>query len=386
MPPSYYRSLSLPILASDPIWLSPRSGFLEHFTGQFTSFSKSERSFGGWWDCQLTLPMRLSQTEDWLIGGLGRHLEVYNPALVKRWAGFVNKITVTAGGDTDSVGPLLDIANRIKAIYTGYDTSVEPPVSGVTQQTGVVNDTNSQALYGIIEKIVNPGESSLTKAQQARDTILTKYRWPETSQNLNLSGSDFPQVQIEALGYFHLLDTYYYTQAGTGDTNLSTKLVAVLAAHPNELFSSDTLDILTNTLQVPVKEDGSNKALSLIRDLIDLGDVNDNPYIFGIYDDRKAVYTSVPTVIEYHRRRSGNKGSVTTPTGRLVYPWDVEAGKWLFREDFLTGQGLTTSLFEDPRAVFVESVTYTAPWDLQINGGRADTITQRLNRLGLGGI
>ena len=61
-------------------------------------------------------------------------------------------------------------------------------------------------------------------------------------------------------------------------------------------------------------------------------------------------------------------------------------GKWLMFTDFLIGQAEELNLRNDPRAMFIETVKYTAPWSLQLKGGAVDTIDAVVAQLGLSGI
>jgi hypothetical protein len=127
-------------------------------------------------------------------------------------------------------------------------------------------------------------------------------------------------------------------------------------------------------------------AWSLIQGLVARGDSSDNRYIFGIYNGRVPTYEAIPTDFEYQQRLSDPAQRVETPQGIEVKPWDVTAGKWLFVPDFLIGQVQPTDLRLDPRMIFIESLTYTMPWGLSIQGGKTDKLSQKLAKLGLGGI
>jgi hypothetical protein len=65
--------------------------------------------------------------EDWASYGIGRHIVVYNPSLVQIWEGFINQVDITEGGEQFSIGPLIDIGNRVKVPYSPVDAGVAPP-------------------------------------------------------------------------------------------------------------------------------------------------------------------------------------------------------------------------------------------------------------------
>jgi hypothetical protein len=70
--------------------------------------------------------------------------------------------------------------------------------------------------------------------------------------------------------------------------------------------------------------------------------------------------------------------------GAAVKPWRVLPGKWLQVTDFLPGSSYAT-LLEDPRCMFIERVSFSIPWDVQLQGGDTDTAPQVLAQQGLAG-
>jgi hypothetical protein len=52
----------------------------------------------------------------------------------------------------------------------------------------------------------------------------------------------------------------------------------------------------------------------------------------------------------------------------------------------MIGRVADTNIRQDPRNIFVESLAYTAPYGLILNGGKISTLSQRLAQKGLGGI
>jgi len=62
-------------------------------------------------------------------------------------------------------------------------------------------------------------------------------------------------------------------------------------------------------------------------------------------------------------------------------------GRWALFTDFLVARTPPTAdPRQDPRALFIEQATYTAPWSLDLQGGRADRTSQMLAQLGLSGV
>jgi hypothetical protein len=157
----------------------------------------------------------------------------------------------------------------------------------------------------------------------------------------------------------------------------------VLAADPDSRFSFDYANMDDNTFQVNQYEDDDADAWTVIMDVVNIGDASDNRWIFGIYNDRKAHYTAVPTDIEYRSQLTDESQKIIQGGGE-IFPWSVRAGKWLFMDDFLVGQPQSTTLRKDQRAVFAETVAYTAPWGLKVNGVKVNKLAQILAKQQMG--
>lgn len=383
---TFHESINLSINAFDPLVVG--TGLVNDLIGsQINSYQHSISALGGYNSATIVINDRQMNIEDWLSDGLMRHIEVYNPALVKIWEGFVNEIVITLGALSVTRGPLLDVGNNVALTYSTVDTSISPPAVGMRATTAFSADTDSQALYGVLENVLSAGGVSSTEATTIRDVFLTENKDPQSSQQLNIGQSSELSVRLNCLGYYHLMKKYIYNQtASTGTANLSTVLAAIIAADPNSILSTDTSGITSNTLQVKQYLNDNSPAWNLIQGLVARGDASDNRYIFGIYNDRVPTYEAIPTDFEYQQRLSDPAQRVETPQETEVKPWDVKAGKWLFVPDFLIGKVVPSSLRLDPRMIFIEQVTYSMPWGLQIQGGKTDKLTQKLAKLGLSGI
>ena len=382
--------LQLAINVYHPLTVS--SNFIGNITNKLNSYSHTISAMGGYDNAAITINDNQPNIEDWIQYGLGRHIEVSNPDLLTIFEGFVNKITASLGTLQFTIGPLLDIGNKIAVSYTPIDTSVDPPATGTETLTAFTDDTDSQALYGIIEKII-PGNSA-KNASDAAD-ILAKFLndpagpYPATSRDSNLQGGGGPSVQLEILGYWHWLTTYYYTDIITGTRPRSTKITKLLAAEPNGIFSTDYSQITDNTDTIKRQDLGRETAQTIMLNINKTG-INNNRSFMGFYANRIFHYESVPTTYEYTQRLSDNR-SIVNNVETMIKPWDVLPGKWIFYSDFLIGGTIPnslTTLQKDLRSGFIESVRYDAPYGLSINGVKLDDLGLFLEKLNLvnGGI
>lgn len=379
--PSAFGGTGLSVIVSNPLALG--GGFRDTLTDRVSGWQHEIRAVGGYYSARATLADTLERLEDWFIDGLGRGIAVYDEAGVAIWEGFVNQVEIAAGPLRAVRGPVLDIANRVDLWYSTVDTSTTPPTVGIRKSVGVANNTESQAIYDIMQTLLSTGGCTAANATHLRDMHLDVYAWPET--DAQMGSADAPSLSIECTGYVRYLEKYVFNDTvSTGLGNLSTKLASILTADPNSLF---TQSIAANTLQVPLYENDNAVAWDLLKNLVLLGDANYARYLFGVYANRVARYEAASTSVDYQQALRDPAQHFMDANGAIVKPWNVLPGKWLFFPDFLIGRvPQDTALASDPRAAFLESVRYIAPYGLQWTGGKSNRIQQRLAQLGLSGM
>ena len=235
-------------------------------------------------------------------------------------------------------------------------------------------------------RILTVGNATETDTEAVRDTYLEEHKLPKTSKSWQNDAAGDVSATVECFGYAHWLN-WAYNSDTTGEDDADDKIIAVLGDTPNSAwltYGTDHMD--TNTVQVKTYEEDDNLAWNVIKGVVARGGTSQERWIFGIYNDQEAYYEAAPTTLEYQQRLADPKVRVETVGGAEVYPWNVEAGKWLLFPDFLIGRTQPSALREDPRALFIEEVTYNAPWGLSINGGDVDTLPQLLAQYGLSGV
>ena len=165
---------------------------------------------------------------------------------------------------------------------------------------------------------------------------------------------------------------------------VSDKIINTLEADPNAIFSTDYSGITANPLLISGTEDQNRTASVVIKECLSLGDIDSNRYLFGFYNGRRAVYSAIPTDTEYHYYRYSKNQTIETVEGQTVYPWDVMPGKWVFIPDLLSGTSARTDRKTDPRMLFVENVSFSAPASVTLQGSQVLNMPQLMARLGLG--
>jgi hypothetical protein len=384
--PSHFSQTGISVSAAPPILGTSKVSIHTLLSPYIESYSHVIEANAGYKSASIGLVLSLNDIEEWLENGLGRDISVYNEGGQPIWEGFVNDIEANIGGLTVIRGPLMDIANKVAIVYSTVDTSTSPPAVGVRTKTAYSSDLPSQARYGIIEKVLSSGGQTDANALYVRDTHLEENKDAETTPTqINLGGSDL-SLRLNCLGYVHWLNAYTYNNTTTGTTTLSVRIQAVLTASPNNILSTDYSRITANTLSIPYYENDDQIAWDYIKGLLVLGDVAYNRYTFGVYANRRVYYTVMPTTQAYVWN-IGDGGKVYTPNNDIVRPWDVLPARWAHIPDFMIGRiSDNTQMRDDPRYMFIESLNFTAPNGLTLNGSKTGKLSQILGQLGLSGI
>jgi len=394
--PSLHETTGIFIDLFRPIILGGE--LLYSINNEISSYSHQINVFGGYTEATFSINDTLPHLETWIQEGLGRHIVVYNTSGIIIWEGYVNNISVKVGALSISRGPLMNIANRVSLVYVPIeDPNTDPPILGNRTETTIAESSSSQALYGIIEKVIATGNCSNNAtdgyiADQIRDTYLAENRYPETNTQMTIGESSSEMsVEIQCRGYMDWFNVYVFNDIITTFLiTLTHKLIHIICAESliNNIFENNTDQISVNNLTTEGSDIENRIAIDIIKGILAYGDVNDARWLFGVYANRIPYYYIMPSTVEYvHHLASNHQGILTYPGGTDVKPWDVQVGKWIMAGDFLVGKiPEATNPRTDPRCMFIESLQFTAPYQLQINGGKITTLPQKLAQLGLGGI
>lgn len=343
----------------------------------------------GFESAEITFPALVSDVKEWYDRGLMRDIKVFDDGGILIFNGFVNSMSIRYAVRTIEYGPATDIANRVAVVYTPiYTGSVtQPPVKGGQTVTAVANNTASQTRFGIFYRLVNAGDCTDAQALDIRDAYLADMAYPQKNETLDVNGTGEISISLKISGYASLLSLTPYTNTSPASVTYSAFIPLLLAADPNTYFSTSTDKIQTNAGSMSRYQDGTKNILDIIKGICGLGDASDNRWTFGIYENRIAYYAVVPSVAEYSYKLSeGIRSLDRYPDSIELKPWAIRPAKWLkyldfgIRERFLS----PTNIRSDPQTVFIESVSFRAPFSLTINGGRVNSVSQKIARLGLG--
>lgn len=396
---SIVEATGLTMRFRQPKWIgSAAIPGLDNVAPRVTDYSHKIVTNGGFWEASTSMPIDFDEGEDWAVNGLGRHFEVFNPSLTKVWAGFVNSLTLTLGGFSVTIGPMLEIVNYVKADYKTITYNTNPPVRGHPETTAWASDTDSVARYGRLEKIVTLGEMTKTEAEQNRDTFIEENKDPQTSHSI-AGDTQESSLSLDLVGYSQLMEKYHpdTTARGYAADSLSDKAEYVLSLEPRgNVFSDDASGITVNATQVKQAETASRSAMKIIKELTAYGTADKQRQTFGVYADELFRLDVLPTEPIYRFGiRDGSRWlyEYSNPQNR-VDPWDILPGKMVFIADWIIGKQdpnetkLFTSavrLRKDPRYMIIESVDYTAPFTFAISGLKKGRPGELLGATGLGG-
>lgn len=376
---THSKNFGISVLISNPPLNNLLTGGFEDITRYLDSYSHTISANTGFDTAKMKLRISREKIDEHAENAVGKSIVVYNEAGAIVWEGFINSLQYSYGGQQTTRGPLLDIANRVSVSYAPLDPSTSPPTVGTQTYTTIVEDALSQEKYGILETIVSGGTLQDADAINIGDLYLQENSWVTTSNALSIGQSSDPEISFDCLGYYHWMEKYVYNSTDAGTVTISDRISDILDFNPNtEMFS--TINEIDDNPWLVVAYDTDNKtALTHTKELLAYGDASSNRYTFGCYENRKFKYKTLPTEYVYFMSAEEGGESVTTNNNSVINLWDVRPGNWLLITDMLIGNVPTfTPLKKDPRAIFIEKVDYTMPYDLKINGERLSSFKQRL--------
>ena len=143
---------------------------------------------------------------------LGKPVEIFTGEGSLVWWGYISGIRAPQA-QYPSVLDLEAMANRVCAVFVETEPGFEP---GQPHQTNWYENSPSQAVFGVKEKVLQLGTVSLAQAIQIVENYLDDHAWPEGNldgQNLRFqqenkpSGEENPTATIEVVcrGWIHRL-------------------------------------------------------------------------------------------------------------------------------------------------------------------------------------
>lgn len=377
-------NIGIVVNVSNPL-VAQSGAYARKYDKELSGYSHKISAWLGYDTATIQITIEEPEIDDWFENGIGRHIEVFGPETDKIFEGFVNEIEINYGTVSVRRGPLLGISNLVYALYAPVDATTEPPTIGDRTVTTGATNALSVERYGTVERMISVGELTATEAEQIRDTYLAGQAEPETGKSISIGNPGSISITLRVAGYAHWFGAYLYSNTGvTGYVTASARITNIINSEINSFFNADRNHIATNGLLVVEYEGDYPTAMDAIREMVDLGDANDRRYTFGIYDNRVIYYQQAPEDFEYFYRMRDPSQRIYGINRNEVAPWQVRPAKWLRVTDLLIGSNETGNIYTDKSAVFIESVTYTAPLSLSIEHSSTSTLERKLAKVSLG--
>lgn len=217
---------------------------------------------------------------------LGLPVEVCDRGGQAVWWGYVSAV----GGQMAGVRQTLDlesVANRVCAVFKDPNQT-----NGlIWTQTAWVEDAQSQASYGVKEKVARLGVTSLAQAQQVSARFLRDNAWPLVRAEEKLitfskqgERGEFQGIEIRCRGWFHTLGwRTWFNQTGAAMTS-DAALGEIFAACGQKLggLYQEAASGVTITPFTPYPVDG----LTAFKGYLKLGQVNLRPMLAWVTSGR----------------------------------------------------------------------------------------------------
>jgi len=312
----------------------------------------------GWFDTASCDVAVYSQTEGQLILDhyLGSFIQIFvdNP-VVPIWEGFINRIIFNTGNESWTVS-LDEMANRVSAIYTA--------AANATTETAIVDNTASQAIYGIKQDQIEFGPDATVATQRTvlTNTILAQKAFPQTSVTMGQGNAML--VHFECLGIYHTLEWQKLFLAAAGPAVFNTRIIQYLGLVVNGTTffdNTDTSQVTANAATTPTQQRGVGMWEAIVK-IAEAGD-GSNYFVTGITptnpNTKKRVlyYRVANSATQYTARQSDNL-TIRNAYGRIQPAWTIVPDCAIQITDTLVGS--SGNYLTDPTVTYIQSIQYDA--------------------------
>lgn len=287
-------------------------------------------------------------------------LIVYGPDASTIWEGYLNSVTIDAGGRARSVS-LDEIQNRIRVRYQ--------TVLGTPGVSATVSDTASIARYGTRDGVVSVGTSTAaattTLASVALAERATPRAEPTSSASFATSAPVTPvSLTLGFVGWYGTLDWVVLERTDTSTEATNTQVGALIGSVSpgigaiNAFLSTSTANIAATGISDTRKIEADTTYRSAIEQRLQKGNSSNQRLAWGVYENRVLTVAqwagATPLTIAYRLRLGSSR--ILDSQGLIVAPWAVRPNTMLEESDFADptpGTGADTA-----SRFFVERVTY----------------------------
>lgn len=378
--------MSLTLVAYEPLTNQGlySADFSDDLTANHEGWSHTIMAVGGYDQASFTLKGTRDYLNDWYDDGLFRRVVLYNPEGLVCWEGFVERMRLTAG-TLQKTKALEGLFNRIYLRYSPLDFSVFPPLA-LPPETLILNDPASQLYYGVKAAVISGGERADTTAYDWGRTVLGEKAWPAVGESVNTLSGDAMSLELECKGYVHTLKWLPYLNSIAGSIQAHQVVQEVLRYFNglNPGWISQDFGLMDYNFRAAQRGyDDMRSCWDVIAAIIGEGGRGGERWVGGVYQDREFVYKPAEDAGGLYSqevqlwRALGDPGQFIydVAIGAEVKPWDMLPDRVLHTVDINAGG--------DRNLMYVEQVTFTEPYGLQLVGGDDERLSVYLAQRGL---
>ena len=243
------------------------------------------------------------------------------------WEGFVSGVEIRIGQETRSIA-IETMANRITVLYT--------TVLGTPGTTSPVSDADSQAAYGVKDRVETLAASTATAAANKAARILAQLKQPRavaTSGAATGEISGDAQLVITATGWYETLGWVVTSRSSTTSTSTTTQVGDLLATSGigigavNAFLSPSTELIVSSGVSDTEYIAANTTYREKFEALLGQGNSGGNGLSWGVAEGRLfyvdlSLETSGPTDVQL-RRKLGE--------GRILDKYNTPVAWWSIR-------------------------------------------------------
>lgn len=356
--------------------------FQEDLTLNHEGWTHTISAVGGFDTAKFKLKGDLNYLQDWFEDGLMRRVVFYDSESVQTWEGFVSRLDFSYGS-AKKTRAIDNVQNRVYLYYTPVIYIGGNPIETIPIHL-TLDDAPSQDKYGIKAAVVNAGARTDEEAVDWAKTVLKFNANPQRgSSPISILGGSEPYIDITLLGYYHTLKWIPYFNSNYTPIRAHQVIIEVLqyfnTINPGWIDQSFTWMDFNTRLQ----QRGYNSLKScwdVIEEVINNGGPAGTRWVGGLYQDRRFIYKQAEDFDGLYGEYSELIRSIT---GRdlLIYDGDTgaEVKFWNVYPDRLLR---TVDDFGD-NTEYIEQVTYSEPYNLQITGGDDQRLKIYLAQKGL---
>lgn len=353
------------------VYQKPRlgTGFIDQY--RVANYKHKLNYQGGYESASCTLMVGQTEAERVFRDFIGNAVTIHvDDPINPIFDGYINAI-VYEEGNLVFRRSLDEMSNRVRVTFYNADS----PAAMKTEMTAVVDNTGSQAIYGVKESNIDAGvhynNADKTHKTKLRDTILSVLSWPQVSVTSRAGGATLLTLEIK--GWTAMLDwTSYVSSANLTysafDSVYDKTVGANRSANADFIFAVtpatghfDFISANTAFNQGQNSQSGQTHR-QFIQSTVEAGD-GTNEWVWGITardwnrGNRFVYYRAASTAVNYTTRALSASGQIFDKFNRLVDPWRVMPDNGIRVTDALVGYDQAG---DDPSVSYLKFISYDA--------------------------